>query len=95
MDVSELPKELAPFVDSTGRFKAWPVKRKLQEPALAFLASKFQPGIEYSEGDVNEVLMLWHTFRDWARLRRDLFDHGYLERDADGSRYWLAERRQD
>ena len=34
--------------------------------------------------------MLWHTFRDWARLRRMLYDLGYLDRDMAGSAYTLA-----
>ena len=90
MDAAELPPALSPFMDGKGRFTAWPVKQRLQHQAIAYLATKFQPGITYSEGEVNELLMLWHTFRDWARLRRMLYDLGYLDRDPAGTAYTLA-----
>ena len=90
VDAAELRPSLAPFMDAKGRFTAWPVKQRLQRQAIAYIATKFQPGIIYSEGEVNELLMLWHTFRDWARLRRMLYDLGYVDRDAAGSAYTLA-----
>ncbi len=37
---------------------------------------------------MNELLLGWHTFGDWALLRRMLFDWGHLDRESDGSRYW-------
>lgn len=88
----EVPAALLPFMDAKGRFKAWPTRQRLQREAAAYLATKFQPGLRYSEGEVNELLMLWHTFRDWARLRRLLYDLEYLDRDPAGTAYWLAER---
>ena len=91
MEREDLPAELAPFVDEKGRFTRWPVKQRLQHEAIAYFATKFQPGITYSEGEVNEQLMLWHTFRDWARLRRMLYDLGYVDRDPAGSKYWVRE----
>ena len=86
----EFPRSLKPFLDAQGRLKQWPVRQRFQRVALEYLAGKFQHGITYTEGEVNEELMLWHTFRDWALLRRLLYDWGYFDRDADGSRYWLA-----
>ena len=59
--------------------------------ALAYLATRFEPGVRYREKDVNRLLVDWHTFRDWSMLRRYLVDFAYLEREADGSAYWLAE----
>jgi len=61
-----------------------------RDAVLAHLATKFEPGAEYSEREVNDVLLRWHTFRDWAMLRRELYDCGYLDRERDGSRYRLA-----
>ncbi len=90
MNSTELPPTLSPFVDAKGRFTAWPVKQRLQRQAIAYLATKFQAGVIYNEGDVNELLMFWHTFRDWARLRRMLYDLGYLDRDPAGTAYTLA-----
>ena len=90
VELADLPPALVPFMDAKGRFTAWPVKQRLQHQAIAYIATKFQPGITYTEGEVNELLMLWHTFQDWARLRRMLYDLGYLDRDMAGSAYTLA-----
>jgi hypothetical protein len=78
------------FLDRDGRLKVWPSKLKDQKLALAWLATHFEPGRRYHEREVNELLKGLHTFGDWALLRRALFDHRYLEREADGSAYWRA-----
>ena len=83
---------LAPFIDARGRFTRWPAKRKLQLVALAELAERFELYRKYSEREVNDILQDWHTFGDWALLRRDLFDLGYFERSPDGASYWRVER---
>ncbi len=90
VELAEVPPGLSPFMDAKGRFTAGPVKQRLQQQAIAHIATKFQPGLTYKEGEVNELLMLWHTFRDWARLRRMLYDLGYLDRDPAGTAYTLA-----
>ena len=89
MNRASLPRELRPFVDEDGRLRQWPTKQKTQRLAAAFLAARFEPGRVYNEPQVNELLLGWHTFGDWALLRRVLFDWGYLDRESDGSRYWL------
>jgi len=83
-------KQLTPFLDETGRLKQYPAKRVKQLMALAYLAGKFEPDRSYTEAEVNELLNEWHTFGDWALLRRDLVDSGYLERDKWGKAYTLA-----
>ena len=85
----EVPRELRPFVDADGRLIQWPARLKLKRLAVEMLVPKFEPAREYSEKEVNELLNRWHTFNDWALLRRLLCDWGYLERERDGSRYRL------
>ena len=87
---SQLPRELRPFLDDTGRLNQWPARYKVQRMAAALLALRFETGREYPEQDVNFVLMDGHTFADWALLRRSLVDWGFLERESDGSRYRLC-----
>lgn len=89
MDPELLPRELRPFVDETGRLTQWPVRQKVQRMAAAYLATRFEPGREYSEREVNQRLLDWHTFGDWALLRRVLFDWGHMDRERDGTRYRL------
>jgi len=68
------------------------VKKPKQGTSLAYLASKFQLDISYSEREVNEILKQWHTFEDWALLRRELYDKGYFDRELDGSNYRLGNK---
>ena len=65
------------------------MKQKIQRMATAYLAARFEPGREYSEREVNERLLEWHTFGDWALLRRRLCDWRYMVRELDGTRYRL------
>lgn len=84
-------KELGPFIDSEGRLTALPAKQGKKQLAIAYLAEKFEPGRLYSEKEVNEVLLQWHTFRDPATLRRELYNRFFLDRRPDGSAYWRQE----
>ena len=95
MERESLPRELRPFVDNEGRIVQWPARQKVQRQAIDYLATRFEEGVEYRERDVNERLVRWHTFGDWALLRRLLFDWGYMDREPDGSRYRLRGRPLD
>ena len=92
MTPDALPKELRPFMDDAGRVKQWPTRQKIQRMAAAYLAARFEPGREYSEREVNDLLNDWHTFADWALLRRVLFDWRFIDRESDGTRYRLRPR---
>ena len=84
--------EIRNFVDSHGRLRQLPAKRKLQLVALEMLASRFEDDVVYSEREVNGLLNLHHTFGDPALLRRELFEQGHLGRTRDGARYWKIQR---
>jgi len=90
VDRGALPRELRPFVDDEGRLIQWPVKQKVQRMATDYLATHFEKGRVYSEKEVNQRLLEWHTFGDWALLRRLLCDWRYMERERDGTRYRLV-----
>jgi hypothetical protein len=83
-------KLLKPFLNSEGQVAQWPAKRPKQAVVLEYLASKFEANHSYTETEVNDILKEWHTFEDWALLRRELFDKGYFDRELDGSDYQLA-----
>jgi len=78
------------FLDEDGRLDQWPAKRTMQLEALEYLASRFEPGKSYTEREVNDILNHWHTFGDWALLRRALVDNEFLRRKRDGSDYRRA-----
>ena len=86
-----LPAPLRPFLDAEGRVTQWPTRQRIQRMAVAHLARRFEPGRDYTEPEVNMILMAGHTFGDWALLRRVLYDWRYLERESDCSRYWVSD----
>ena len=79
------------FLDGEGRVTQFPARRKKRLAALQYLAGKFAPGRVYTDREVNEVLLFWHTFRDPATLRRELYDFHFLNRTPDGRAYALAD----
>lgn len=71
-----------------GRIERVPARRKVRAAVLLEVVSRFEAGREYSEKEVNEVLLGVHG--DFAYLRRELVNYRYLERE-DG-RYRTAAR---
>lgn len=78
------------FLDAQGRLTLFPAKRKMKIICLFYLAQKFDSQRQYTEREVNDVLLSWHTFGDPATLRRELYDYRFLDRSADGRSYWLS-----
>jgi hypothetical protein len=81
-------KALQKLLNQAGQVTRWPSKPQEKTLVIEYLASKFSRAEDYSETDVNKVLKQWHTFSDWALLRRELFERGFLGRDKNGSSYW-------
>jgi hypothetical protein len=63
-----------------GRIAVVPAKRKVRAAVLLEVVSRFAPGRDYSEREVNEILLGVHE--DFAYLRRELVNYRYLEREA-------------
>jgi hypothetical protein len=78
------------YLDSERRITRLPGKRRQADLPLIcdYLVSKFAFGRTYTEREVNDILRQWHTFGDWALLRRELYERGLLNREKDGSLYW-------
>ena len=55
-----------------------PARWKKREVILRWLIERFEPGVEYSEQDVNRILKEHHP--DSATLRREFVVHGFMER---------------
>ena len=71
-----------------GRIERVPARRKVRAAVLLEVVSRFEPGRDYAEREVNEVLLGVHE--DFAYLRRELVNYHYLQRE-DG-RYRTADR---
>lgn len=73
-----------------GRLKALPGQRKKLEAILRYLVQIFEPGVHYSERQVNEMLGRYH--KDTATLRRELVGYHLLARQGGGGDYWRTEQ---
>lgn len=82
-----IPKQ---YIDEQGRIKMWPQrkkKRELQLNILRYMACQFELDRVYTEREVNDILKAHHTFEDWAILRRELVELGWMSREANGTDY--------
>lgn len=71
---------------SDGRLVRLPAKQSKRVIVLDHIAQAFEPGVRYSERQVNATLSAIHA--DTATIRRYLVDHGFMDR-ADGE-YWRS-----
>ncbi len=67
-----------------GRITAVPVRRPERLVLLDQVARAFEPGVRYSEAEVNAVLCRFSA--DVAVLRHSLTDEGFMEQDR--THYW-------
>ena len=89
----ELTHILRNFLDATGKLTAFPAKRKMKLYALLYLAQKIPADTDFTEREINDILLTWHTFADPATLRRELYDYHFLDRSRDGKVYRLSEKQ--
>lgn len=76
--MTELTYILRSFLNADGKLTAFPAKRKMKIYALFYLAEKIEEDRDYTERQINDLLLSWHTFADPATLRRELYDYGFL-----------------
>ena len=89
----ELTHILRNFLDTGGKLTAFPAKRKMKLYALLYLAQKIPADSDFTEREINDILLDWHTFADPATLRRELYDYRFLDRSRDGKVYRLAQKQ--
>jgi hypothetical protein len=81
----EVPRVLAAYLRD-GRLTAMPRRGVRRQIVLEHLAQLFDPGVRYTEIEVNRILRpVWD---DVAALRRYLVDAGLLDRAA--GEYWRS-----
>lgn len=86
----EIQSILRNFLDEKGRLTAFPAKRRMKIYCLFYLAGKLEAERDYTEREINDSLLDWHTFGDPATLRRELYDYRFLDRSRDGKVYRLS-----
>ena len=89
----ELEYILRNFMDANGKLTVFPAKRKMKLYALVYLAQKIPADTDFTEREINGILLDWHTFADPATLRRELYEYHFLDRSRDGKVHRLAEKQ--
>ncbi len=81
-------KVLSSFLDREGGIKSFPAQEKKFLVLLRYVLKAFQPGVRYSEKQVNEILERFNE--DTASLRRALVEYGMMSRQGGGGEYWRS-----
>lgn len=66
-----------------------PRAEKKKMVILKYLSQKFQKNKRYTEKEVNEIIKSIHE--DYAALRRYLIQYGFMDREDNGSAYWIID----
>lgn len=82
-------KVVADFTRPDGSLKTIPAQRKKLDAVLRHIVKAFEPGVRYSEKQVNEILSRFHT--DTATLRREMVGAKLMRREGGGGEYWRIE----
>jgi len=88
LEMEDWEKKVLRDYTFNGRLKQIPTKQLKLLVILDWLATQFEVGRTYTEKEVNAVLQQYHE--DYAGLRRDLIEFGYMRRERGGSKYWLT-----
>lgn len=72
-----------------GGIEIIPSKEKKKLIILQHILKRFEEGKHYHEKEVNEILKTVNA--DFVSLRRHLIEYGFMERNNDGSEYWLKQ----
>lgn len=73
-----------------GPLNNFPIKKEKRKIAiLRHIAKRFETRVKYTEKEVNEILKA--VYGDYVQIRRYLIEYGFMERERDGSQYWIKE----
>ena len=82
-------KVLNTFCESDGRIRQFPAQQKKFEVILRHVVQAFEPGVRYTEKQVNDILKNYSD--DTATLRRGFIEYKMMQREGGGGEYWLTE----
>lgn len=88
LDMDESSRKVLRDYTFNGELTRIPSRQKKLLVVLDWLATKFQPDKMYTEKEVNAIIS--EVNNDFATLRRDLVDFGYLRRERGGGQYWVT-----
>ncbi|MBR5934386.1 MAG: DUF2087 domain-containing protein [Treponema sp.] len=82
-----MTEEVKKYLDKNGKIIVWPKRKEDKTIVTEYLATKFESGKIYSEKEVNDIILNWHTFNDHTLLRRELVERKFLTRTPDCKQY--------
>ena len=85
LDLNDFARKTLRSCTENQRLTHIPRKRAKLIVVLEWLVTLFERDHVYTEPEINEILK--QRYEDYASLRRDLVDMGYLRRDRSGSKY--------
>ena len=85
-------KVINTFCEPDGRIRQFPAQQKKFEAILRYVIQSFEPGVRYTEKQVNEILKNYSN--DTATLRRGFIEYKMMQREGGGGEYWLAEENE-
>ncbi|MCY6960102.1 DUF2087 domain-containing protein [Clostridium brassicae] len=77
------------YMNDEGALKSYPSKAKKKIIILEEIVKNFSKGKTYSEKEINRVLK--RIYEDYATIRRELIEYGFIERTNDCNSYWVKE----
>lgn len=84
-------KKATRYFDLDGRLNRWPKKHNQRMLCLWALWSRLPARTAMTELELDEQLILNHSFCDHVLLRRWMVDNGLISRTADGTEYRRVE----
>lgn len=71
------------------KLEHFPVKQKRKLIILLEIAKTFEKNKNYTEKEINQHLE--EIYFDYVTIRRYLIEYNFLDREKDGSKYWVVE----
>ncbi|OGX07629.1 MAG: hypothetical protein A2Z88_10550 [Omnitrophica WOR_2 bacterium GWA2_47_8] len=91
MEIIKFPFDSVAFFERCVRNKTIPRNDFEKQAILMRLIEDFKDDTFYSEQDVDGSIKKY--FEDYALLRREFVNFGYMGRDASGAKYWVTKRK--
>jgi len=88
LDITPEDKKVLREYTANGKLTDIPMKQKKLLAVLRWLVTKFEMGAHYTEKEVNAIIKEVHP--DYASLRRNLIEFGFMRRERGGGDYWLT-----
>lgn len=93
LDWPEADKKVLVEYTFNGKMTKLPTKEKKWLVLLRWLAMRFEPGRRYTEKEVNAIMT--EVYDDYATLRRDMVEFGFMRRERGGGDYWLTPEHEE